>query len=104
MTWSTRLINRPLVPVQAEPAQFIDRLLVGPFLDARDVEVINAKYDPPTVLSGHEPIGQESSGIAEMESAGGRGRQPRHAHGSFDMERGAEKQSGNCSSYCRSRD
>src|SRR6185437_6438031 len=45
------LIDRTLIPVDAEPAKIVDRLSVRSDLDARPIEVFDAQNDLPAVLS-----------------------------------------------------
>jgi hypothetical protein len=68
-----RLIDRSVVPVQSEPAQVFDRLLIRPALDARAVEVFDAQDDPPAEFSGQQPVDQECARIARCSAPVGEG-------------------------------
>src|SRR5687767_10893698 len=65
------LIDRTLVPVEPEPLQIFDCLLVGSFLDPRAVEVLDSEDNAPTVLPRQQPVDQEGSRVAQVQRAGG---------------------------------
>src|SRR5207247_553782 len=77
---AVRLINRPFVPIQAEPAQVFDRELVGAALDARAVEVFDAEDDFPAEHARQQPVDEEGARVAQVKGAGGGGSESRDAH------------------------
>ena len=66
------LINRPLVPVQAQPGEIVDRLPVRPALDPRAVDVLHPQDNPPPALAGQDPVDQKRPRIAQVQSPRGR--------------------------------
>ena len=72
-----RLHDRTVVPIETEPTQVVDQLRRGAGFDARRIDILDAKHNPCTALSGHEPGDQIGASVAQMLSAGRRGREPR---------------------------
>src|SRR5690606_6732750 len=68
------------IPVDAQPVEDVDRLLVSPGFDARAVQVLYAQYDPPAALPGQRPVRQERARVAQVQRPCGRRRKPRRAY------------------------
>src|SRR6478672_9510393 len=57
---------RAFVPVEAEPAQILDRLLRRPALHARRIDILHPQNDLPTARADREPGQQISSRVTDV--------------------------------------
>src|SRR3990172_11895329 len=82
--------SRPLVPVQAQPAQAVENRLHGAGDGAHDVRILDAQYELASSVPGVQPVEQRGPDVADVWMSGGTGRitypdirhvRPRHGHG-----------------------
>src|SRR5690606_36006056 len=82
------LMERPLVPEQAQPLEAVedraDHRVAGPFA----VRVLDAQDEDAPVVAGQEPVEQRGPRAADVQEAGGRGREP---HADRSVAHGTEK-------------
>ena len=71
---------RAFVPVHAEPAEVFNRLLLRHRLDARRVQILDAKHHAPALLSRQCPVDEERPRVAKMQRAGRRRSEPGFAN------------------------
>ena len=69
-----------LIPVDAEPAQAVENAGDHLGLRALDVGVFDAKDEGAAVTAGVEPVEQRRAGAADVEVAGGGGREAKTRH------------------------
>src|SRR4029079_12724871 len=71
--------DRPLVPVEAEPAHDVEQPLVGLLAVAGGVGVLDPEHERAAVVAREGPVEQGGAGEADVRRAGG-GRADPHAH------------------------
>lgn len=69
-----RLPDGPLVPVDADPFEEFDGLLVGAGFGPRAVEILDSEEYSLAFLLGENPVDEECSDVSEVEGPCGRGR------------------------------
>src|SRR6202021_1952501 len=63
---------RPFVPVEAEPAQVVKDVVDHSRRRALHVRILDAKHEPPAVMTREEPVEERRAGAADVEIACGR--------------------------------
>ena len=74
------LIDRPVVPIEAQIFHVVHQHRIRARFDARGIEVFDAEDDAPIILAGQKPIDQKRARVSEMQSPGGRRRQTGGGH------------------------
>ena len=64
-----------LVPVEAEPAHALQNAVDHLCGRALEVGVLNAQDERAAVMAGEQPVEQRGAGAADVQIAGGRGRE-----------------------------
>ena len=77
---SEGLIDRPLVPIDAEPDQVCNCLAIRAGLNSGPIKVFYAKDNFPAILPGEKPVNEESPRVSKMKRAGGRRGQSGYSH------------------------
>lgn len=72
-----RLHERSGVPIEAKPAEVVERLIGGAGFDARRIDVFDAQDDTASALPGQQPADQVGARIAQVLRPGRRRGQPR---------------------------
>src|SRR6185436_10432438 len=62
-----------LVPVEAKPAEILDRGPLGLSRRSREIGVLDAKDERAARAARHQPIEERGAGIADVKLAGGTG-------------------------------
>ena len=77
------LEDRPLIPIELQPAQRVEDLLDVLGRGALAVGVLDAKHQRAPLAARQQPVEQGGAGAPDVERPGGRGSEP-HAHGGRD--------------------
>ena len=64
-----------LVPVQAQPAEILDRRPLGFPCRPREISVLDPEDERAACAARHQPIEERRAGIADVKLAGGTGRE-----------------------------
>ena len=82
---------RPLVPVEAEPAQAVENSLDHVVRRAFDVGVFDAQHEDAAQLAREQPVEERGARAADVEVAGGRGSEADARSGHGGMLRAARE-------------
>src|SRR5664279_5312963 len=66
------LLVGALVPIDTEPLEIVEKLVLEARLAAREIGVLNAQHHDATGLTGEEPVKECSAGVADMQLSCGR--------------------------------
>src|SRR5664279_2325775 len=61
------LLVGALVPIDTEPLEIVEKLVLEARLAAREIGVLNAQHHDATGLTGKEPVEECSAGVANMQ-------------------------------------